>query len=325
MTMPDLIVESVLRDGFKVLKRNPQIIDKIFHSLTRNYVQEKYGQKELERIKEFIKTKDWSFVSSFAMVEANLPCVSIQLGAESEAKEVAHLEDFDGEAVEPIYDPDELADLVVVPSFTPTGFDPQSGAVSVQDNVNLTQVYPNLVFVDASGNEFFVTGGIDLTPGQQQFMITLGSAPNIAGPCIIKSSIDYIKFSNKSVHTDVQLLLGIHTKDALLTKYMYLLVKYFLIARKKSLIERNFICSSFSGSDFTRDLKYQADIVYTRFLTLTGKVQDQFSSELDQIFDSINVIVQVAKDVATNEELGRQNLTVQVNDNDYQGSDETSD
>jgi hypothetical protein len=318
-SFPDLIVESVLRDGFAVLKRNPDLIDKIFASLTSDFLNTKYGDKELQRIKDQIIKKDWSFVHSFGMVEANLPCVSIQLGSENEAKEIAHLEDFEGEVTEDITDPDQLNALIVVQNILPDSYDYQSGAILVPDAIDLSSIYINLVYVDAVGNEFFITGGINNTPGQKQFMVEAGSEVDISDVGYIKSSIDYIQYANRGVHSDVNLLLGVHTKDALLTKYFYSLVKYFLIARKKSLIERNFICSSYQGSDFTRNLKYEADIVYTRFLTLTGKVQDQFSSELDAAFDNIDVRITVPRATATNDELGRQDQTIQVQDNDPTG------
>lgn len=325
MTLPDLICESVLRDGFAVLKRNPELIDKIFKRLTSDYSDKKYGQKELERLKDQIIKKDISIVHSFGEVDANLPCISIQLGDESEAKDLAHLSDYDGILQEEILDPDDLANLVVISGFTPTGYDSQSGAVSVNDGVDLSDVHINLIFVDASGNQFVITGGINQTPGDQQFSIAIGSTPDISGACLIKSAIDYTQSEVKGIHSEVQLLLGIHTKDALLTKYFYVLTKYLLVARKKSLIKRNFICSSFRGSDFTRNLKYQADIVYTRYLTLTGKVQEDFTSELDQIFDNIEINLLIPRDVASNEDLGLQTQTIQVNDNYYQSSEEDQD
>lgn len=316
--MPDLIVESVLRDGFAVLKRNPDLIDKIFSSLTESFADKKYGNKELKRIKEQLLKKDWSFVHSFGEVEANLPCVSIQLGNENEAKDMAVLEDFEGDEVEEITDPDQLAALVKISDITPSFYDMETGTIFVDDSVDLSKIYKNLVFVDGSGTEFDIVGGIDNTLGQKQFMVDPESDVDISSAGLIKSGINYTQFATRGVHSDVQILLGVHTKDALLTKYFYVLVKYFLIARKKSLIERNFICSSYQGSDFTRNLKYAADIVYTRFLTLTGKVEDDFSSELEAIFDNIDVRVTVQRAVATNAELGREDLTIQVEDDDVQ-------
>lgn len=311
-TLPDLVVESILREGFAILRKHPEIINDIFESLVQDYSQNKYGEKELQRIKDMIAKKDWSFVHSFGEVDSNLPCVSIQLGSESEAKEVAHLEDYENSVTEEITDPEELAALVKVSNIQPDSYDPLSGTIYVPNSVNLSEVYPNLVYQDASGEKFTIIGGIDDTNGSKQFVVEPGSDVDILGVGQIQSSIDYKQYERRGVHSEVQILLGMHTKDPLATKYMYLLVKYILIARKKTLIARNFINSSFQGSDFTRNLKYEGDMVFTRFLTLSGKLQDSFTAEQAAIFDNVKVITKVPIDVATTEDLDKEESTIQV-------------
>lgn len=312
--LPDLVVESVLREGFIGLKRNPAILDDVFSSLTRSYANKKYGDRELRRIKDYIAKYDFSFVHSFGEVEANLPCVSIQLGNETEDRNLAHLEDFEEDQDFDIIDPDQLADLVKVTNILPTQYDDDTGTVHVPDGVDLSQVHINLLYVDAAGTEFQILGGIDDTPGSKQFMVAPLAGVDISEEGLIKSGIDYEQVTIRGVHSDVNLMLGVHTKEALLTKYFYILVKYFLLSRKRSLIERHFICSSYQGSDFTRNLKYQGDMVFTRFLTLTGKVHDSFKSDQTDIFDIVDVGIKVPKDVKTTEDLGLEDSTIQVSD-----------
>jgi len=307
--LPDIIVESVLREAFMVTKRNPEIIDHVFRSLKGNA---KYGRQAIESIKSNIQKYDWAFVQSFDEVDVNSPSISIQLLGEDEARETG-LEDFQDDA-EVALKPTELAALIVVPSFIPTGYDPISGFVRVSDLVDLSQVHRNLTFTDAAGNSWAVQMVVSNTSGSKAFLIDPGQTVDISGYCLIKSGIDYKQVTIRSTTTDVNLLIGVHTKNALLTKYFYILIKYFLMARKEVLIERGFFCSKFRGSDFTRDLRFQGDAMFTRYLTLTGKVQDSFRSDETEIFDSFNVIVEVPKDQATTQDLGLQNSTVQVSD-----------
>lgn len=309
--LPDLIVEGVLREAYGVLKRNPELIDNIFRFMMTNpRLSKKYGAREIKRIKDHIAKYDWSFVHSFNEVEGKTPAISIQLLAENEAKEVM-VEDFQADVRVPL-EPQELAALIVIQGFTPTGYNALSGAVLVDDSVDLTNVHLNLLFVDASGTIWPILGGINEIPGQQQFMIAANVAPDITGPCLIKSAIDFKQVTVRGNTTDVNILLGVHTKDALLTKYFYIILKYFLMVRKPVLIGDGFICSKFQGSEFTRNLKIEGDAVFTRFLTLTGKVEDSFRSDETQVFDTIDVIIQVPKDVATTEDLGLQNAGIQV-------------
>lgn len=315
-TMPDLVIESVLREGFMAIKRRPELIDDIFGSLLKSHVSEKYGQKEIRRIKEMIAKKDWSFVHSFGEVEANLPCVSIQLGNESEAKGIAHLDDMDEEVTQDITDEDKLAALVIEDNILPDNLDYEAGIIYLPDSVNLSKVHVNHIYVDADDNEFVIIGGVVNEPGQKQVVVAARSEVNIMDVGRIKSSINYEQFAVRGVHNDVQLLLGVHTKDALTTKYIYILVKYILLAGKKKIIQRNLINMSYQGSDFTRNLKYEGDIVYTRFLTITGNVQDQWRSDKADIFDNVEVRVKVPKDLMTTEDLDKQDQTIQVGPTD---------
>ena len=317
-TLPDLVIESVLREGFKALKQNPNVIDHVFSSLVQPHISKKYGERELRRIKETLFKTDWSFVHTFAEVESKTPCVSIQLGAEQESRDLTHLEDLNEEATRKITDPDKLADLVRVTGIFPTLYDFEAGIVYVDDGANLSSVYANLIFVDASGNEFKILGGIVNSPGQKQFMVEPRSEVDISDAGLIKSGIDFEQFSVRGTHSDIQVLLGIHSKDALVTRYMYILVKFILLARKEELIRRNLLNMAYQGSDFARSVEYRGDQVYTRYLTVSGKVEDTWNSDKATIFDNVEAIILVPKDTKTTEDLERENQTIQVGPT-YQG------
>lgn len=315
--MPDLVIESILREGFENLKNNPEIIDDVFSSLTRPYNSLKYGEKELQRIKDEILKKDWGFVHSFGEVAANAPCVSIQLLDDGDDKALASLEDFQGQVDEQIADPDKLAELVQVTGIQPDSYDQTSGTVKVPDSVNLAQVHVNLLYVDSSGVEHTITGGINNTAGSKQFMVTPGNDVDIAGTGEIKSSLDFERAEVKGVISNVQVMLGIHSKEALMAKYMYILVKYFLLSRKPDLIERCFIVSSYQGSDFTRNLSYEGDVVFHRFLTVSGKVEDSWRGDQVDLVDNVEVTALVPADEANADEIDALEMTIQPTDTDF--------
>jgi len=285
--LPDLIIESVIRDGLLGLREHPEIIDDVFGSLNLSYTMKKYGKSELAKIKTLIQERDVAVVHSFHEVNARVPAYSIQLTTDVEWQQVARLDDFDTELVEDISDPRELANLVVIPDVIATSYDEKTGTLYVDDSIDLTPVYANLFFEDVSGNSFQIKGGIVNVSGSKQFLIEAQSNVDISSPGLIKSSLDYTKTEIRSVHSTANILVGVHTKDALTTKYLYILLKYFLLSRKKDLIERDFIISSYNGSDFTRDLRYEGDIVYTRFLTVGGKVCDSWRSDQVALIDRV--------------------------------------
>lgn len=314
--LPDLILESIIRDGMEVARRDLTVIDDVFGQLTRSFASEKYGNSEVDKIKTWITKKQISVVHSFNLVPTNLPCVSIQLSDDRELENQAHMGDFAYLSQVPMTDPDELADLVFINAFTPSSYNPITGIVKVADSVDLSQIYANLLFVDSTGKEFPITGGINNQLGSRQFQVAAQSSVTIGAGCEIKSSLNYRQYQTKANIEQVQLIVGIHTQDALLTKYLYILVKYFILSRKRDLINRDFQLSTYTGSDFSRNMEYQADVVYTRFLHVLGKVEHSWRSDKVALVDNVIVHVKVPKDKLGNEALDLTESTIQVTGED---------
>jgi len=311
---PELVIESVLREGFDSLQATPTLIDDVFGTFTEPYLVSKYGVPELNRIKNEI-LNDVSFVHSFPTAETKTPCVSIHLLSDDEDVRLASLDDYHGIVEEAITDPITLAGLIIVNNFTPTSYDATTGTVYVSDSVNLSTIHANHVFEDVNQDEFIITGGIINTLGAKQFQIDAGSTPNIVGFCDIKSGINFTRNEIRGLVSNVKVLLGVHTKEPLFTKFLYTLVKYFILSRKKDLLNRCFFGTTFQGSDFTRDMDYQADLLYTRFLTISGKVEDNWLADSIQITDNVESVVLIDRDVADAATLGIEDFTIQPDDN----------
>lgn len=296
-TLPDLVIESVIRDGFANLKARPEIIDSLFADLTKPYANRKYGSAEVEKIKTFFTTgsgKEVSIAHSFHLKDAALPCVSIQLGSDSEDQRLANLEDYQGFDEEPLVAAADLAQYVKVSAFLPSSYDSITGKVNVPDGFNLSSVYTGFIYEDGSENEFTIKSGISNDLGNKFFFIDPNQIVNIAQPGILKSFLNSEVVEIRGTHSNVSILIGIHTKDALTTKYLYTIIKFFLLSRKKDLINRCFIVSSISGSDFTRDMRYEGDTVFNRFLTVTGKVSESWRSDEVDLIDSVAADVEIA-------------------------------
>lgn len=310
--LPDLIVESILRDGFANARNDLSVIDDVFCDLTMAYADKKYGQAEIQRIKDIIANKEVSIVHSFNLVNSNLPCISIQLADDREDESKAHMGNYVHNITRPFTTPEELAATVIVESFQPNSYSPNSGAVKVSDGVDLSQIHANHLFVDSDGTKFTITGGIVNTAGKKQFVIDKQATVNLGPGAEIRSSIDYNLYEKRGNIEQTQLILGIHTKEALLTKYLYVLVKYFILSRQSDAIERGIQLNTYTGSDFTRNLAYEADVVYTRFLNVSGTVQHQWRSDKVQLVDNVEVTVLIPKDRLDNEELERTDQTILV-------------
>lgn len=310
--LPEIILTSVIQDGLQNCRDNSAIIQDVFGNLTRSFASAKYGTSEINKIQTLIQTKPIPVVHSMSMVTAEVPCVSIALINDQEDTGHASFSDYMTTIDSPLTDPSDLAALVVVSSFTPTSYNATTGALLIPDGVDLTQVYINLLFIDSTGVRYPVLGGIIADVGHKQILIASGQNPSLSAGATIQSSLNYVQNQVKGNVEKVQLMIGIHTKDPLMTKYLYTLVKYFILSRKVSLINRDFQLATYSGSDFTRDQQYGGDAVFTRFLTINGMVQNDWNAQGVVIYDDVNVILVTTKDEFTSEELGLANQTTKT-------------
>lgn len=314
--LPDLIIESVIRDGLEAIRRDTSLIEDVFGEISSqlgSLMNSKYGDKEVSRIVEYFTEKEVHIVQAFTQVNTNMPAISIQLLDDTESIKYAYLDDFQADVTKPLTDPDDLAGLVVISGVSLDAYDPNTGIIDIDDAADLSNVHVNHILEDVDGKEFKIVGGIVNDTGAKQVVIETGTAPNLVGPALIKSSINYEQFEKRGNHSDQRLLLGIHTEERLLTIYLYILVKYFLLSRKVDLVKRGFKLATYSGSDFTRNIEY-VEPVFSRYLTVSGLVADDWTSDKVIPIDLVDVKVLVDKDVAGEECF--EDLTVSVSEDD---------
>jgi len=313
--MPELIVESVIRDGIAGLVNNIDVVDNIFASLNEPYNRRKYGQREINKIKNLLLKKQISVVHNLSDVSAKDFAFSIQLGMDVEKKPEAILEDFSKETIEEMTDPEELANLIKATNVIPISYHERSGRLELDPSTNLDSVQKNHTYVDASGNEHVIRTVVK-KGAKRRIFLAKGLTVDVSDFGEIRSSLNFHKYEEKTLASEDQIIVGCHSKNALTTKYLYVLLKYFLNSRKKSLIERCFIISTFQGSDFTRNMQYQGDHMYNRFYTITGRVDDSWKADEVDLIENLEVQVLVPKDEARAVDLEKSSDSVKPSDRD---------
>lgn len=314
-TLSDLIIESTIREGLQNIRNDLEIVDEVFEQLKTLPISPKYGEDEIAKIKNFITTTPISIVHSFHIVESNIPCISIQLLSASEYVDRSVLDDFADDVTRDMTQ-DELDEQIITSPVLILDYDVNSGIVEIEDATDLSEVHINHLLEDSDGNTFRIEGGVDDTPGQKQIIIQKQAELNTTGPALIKTIFNKVQFEERTNTEKETLLIGIHTKESKLTKYLYTLLKYIIESRKLDLIRRNFKLATYEGSDFTRDMNYGSDVVFTRFLTVSGEIRNNWNADKVTPIDLIDLDVRVKKDVATNEQLGREDQTIKVTEDD---------
>jgi hypothetical protein len=281
LSTPELVIESIIRDGLMSVITDPTIVPMVFAQLTRSYNTAKYGGPELVKIQALVNSKQVAVVYSVAEIEAKSPCFSLVLGSEDQGQ--ALLGDYAGAQTIP----GTPQSAIVIPNVQPNAYNATTGMISVPDSVDLSTIYPGLLFIDSTNLTHVITGGINNATGAKSFFVGPEQEVSLAGPGTINTPFNYTFSELNQVPMRVQIVVGVHAKDALTAKYLYMLLKYFIISREADLITRGFNLQSFTGSDFTRMAEFQADKVYSRSLTLSGLCYDSWSSNISGPIDQV--------------------------------------
>ena len=298
LILPDLVLETVIRDGLELVRRKPEMLERIFGTLTNDNLQMKYGEAEINRIKEWIENKEIAVVQAFSQVTTNMPCVSIQLLAEDEDIPLATLDDYSGQEEETF---DECGEEtpIVIPSLTASSFDAVDSRLNFADGVDLSAIHPNLIVRDIDGNDFIVLSPISEEAGDQFITIDYDASdpeqtpPNITQPLEVISSINSHIYELNSTREQSRLLLGIHTEERLTTVYLFNLIKWVILARKADLEANCLELSTYNASDFTRNEAFAGDIVFSRYMTFKSMLEHEWrADEIDQI-DWAEVVAEV--------------------------------
>jgi len=92
----DFILETVLRAGIDWFKTDPKAPSSVFGNLKAPWLAVKYGEGKIKEIADFIKKYEIRIVQHWALIDQQLPTLSIQLLDGNEIEERAALADHQG-------------------------------------------------------------------------------------------------------------------------------------------------------------------------------------------------------------------------------------
>lgn len=319
--LPDLVIESVLREGFHNLREslggeNDQIED-IFSDLKSPYLNSLYGEKELKKIKDFI-VKPIFITHSFNLNPTQLPCVAINLNQVQEIQPQAYMDDYIGVIDEPITPTEIIATLVA------DSYDPVTGVVVLNTaDPNLANVRVNQLLVDGNGNEYPILGGITNDPGDKRVSIKTKICDFDLSNVKIISNLNFERKLQKSINESETIVLPIVTEEPLLTKYLFIIIKYILNSRKSSLIARGVAITSFDATDFNRWGVKLPDNCYARFISARfQRIEQTWVGEKVSLIEAVNPTPGIELDPDPNLDSNPEGYAVRVERDLYKRDDE---
>jgi len=282
--LAEFAIESILREGLNDLKTDDtdlRLTD-IFGRLRLPDISAKYGNTQIEKIKTILLRGEINIVQALSQLDnTKLPAYSIHLLGDTEDEAKAAFGDTDGSESTPI-SPSEI-----VPAFTATSYDSVTGKVVVPDSVDLSGIYANQFYEDGLGQTFKIENPVDSVLGDKHFTLATGIVViTLAGGRIISSISEKIH-DVRFIPAAENIMIGVHSENALLTKFLYYILRYILYRKKEKFQEYNLVLSKYNGSDFSLKEPLLPENVYSRFITAQFITYNFWRNDELQIIDTI--------------------------------------
>lgn len=274
----DVIVKMAIDLGIDEMRKNPWLLDHAFESLkVISYISDKYGQKNIDAAKEWFANNKIDVYMRPRNDKDILPCVTITPGNTPEKSDMKHMADMS--TVKKILMPTEIGKPIpfVVKPFTPTGYDPSTGEVGVDENTpGLDAVIAGMILVNPANSMGYVIKDIvdgaiiiedDLQIEASQFAVI----PQFA---YYEARVEHTFFQDSynigcQAHGDPQTLIWLHT-----------IVLYAILRYRESLLEgTGFTESSVSSGEIIEDPNYEGpggEQAFIRMINLTGQVENSW-------------------------------------------------
>jgi hypothetical protein len=307
----DVIIKTAIELGLEDLKKSPWIIDDIFSDFIENpYLAQKYGMKEIQRAKEFFFNNKIHIFMHHRIDKEEFPCVTIGVGSSSEDKSLATLGDQSADVQD--LDPDRINQPLtfVVPEFTPNSYVSSTGTMTLPSSDNFQYISEGMILVDLdtgsgyivrskkSGNKITITAGTELTGDRYA----------------IAPKYQFYRARAERIISQETYNIGCHAHgDPSTLLFLYAIVKYSLLRYREGLLEyNNFQLSTITSSEMVENQSFGSDNVYSRYITLTGQVEESWLKTPFRVIESVD-----AKD-----EEGNSGIKISANEVTIQDSEE---
>lgn len=284
-SLSEMAIESILRTGWEEIKSSSDIdlaMQDIFGRLSDSFLTQKYSGI-VGDIKSKLNLDEMNFIHALSQLErTKFPAFSIHLLQDMEAENKTAFYDLEGKSEI------SIDSVEIVSSFDSSSYNSENGRISIPDSVSLSKVYANSFYVDGNGSEFRVRHPISNDVGDKFITIDQGIIGlNLTGNKVV-SSIKSRVFDHKYIPTDEKIMVGVHTENALLTRFYYYILRYLLYKSKDKMQDYGLLLAKFSGSDFSMAETLLPNNVYSRFITLDFVAYNSWhDNELD-VIDVLN-------------------------------------
>ena len=286
----DVIIKSAIELAINDIKKNSWLIDDIFSDFIDNPILKiKYGQKEINRAKEWILNNKINFYMKYRVDNMEFPAISISMGNSNEDKDLATLAD-QSVCVEEL-DPCEIGQPIayIVKPFNVVSYDKTTGIVEVpQGTEGFQYVTDGMIAIDPeSGNGWVING----KSGDNGFQITPDTELEVTQLAIVPKYQMY-RARRERIISQEMYNIGCHAHgDPSTLLFLFALTKYAMLRYREGLFEfNNFQLGTLQCTDMIKNDAFGQDNVYSRFIMLGGQVEESWLKTPFRVWEGVEFI-----------------------------------
>jgi hypothetical protein len=293
----DVIIKAMVDLGIEEMKKNDWLLDHAFESLlATKYIADKYGRKQIEAAKEWLANNKIDVYMRPREDKDQLPMVTIFPLPSNEKPEMKTLGDMS--TIRKILMPNEIGKPIpwVVKPFTPLAYDTNTGLLALPITTpGIETVVAGQVLANPDNRTGYIIQGvigisatvlaIQIQPGTPIPNSTqLGVVPEFQ---YYEARVEHT-FNQETysigcyAHGDVQNLIWLHT-----------IVYYAIMRYRQTLLEGSgFAESVVNSGEIGEDPNFTGpggEEAYTRFITLTGQVEQSWIKAPQRFIESVVV------------------------------------
>lgn len=276
-----MIVRSAIVRAMDSVRKDPGLLNHVFHSLAEDDVTNSvYGEKQIALARKWFEDTEIPVFMNFRVSEQALPCITLSLQESAEADQTHGDIHYVTQELSPGDWP------ALTKPFTPVAYSPASGIMVLPDAVmsDLT-VGAGMFIVNRDGRQHPILQNL----GDNEIALKPYTSDDFTD-AIIKGARDRYTTKVESVTFKESYQIGLHVMgEPVYLLYLHSIVQFMLLKYKQDLLERRgFERTSLSSTDFRRNLEFENEEVFSRFITITGYARHYWPKDVAPLIDVVN-------------------------------------
>lgn len=278
----DVIIRSAILRALDNIYNDPRLIDSVFRSLEEDdLTSNELGAKQIELAKEWFLNSHVPVVMNFRAAEEAIPCITISLQESTEAEQTH------GDVHYVTQEPTAGDWPALTDPFSPKAYSPTSGIMLLPDGIMGNRVIaPGMLVVTRTGRSYAINEYL----GDNEISLAPGTSDDFRGS-IIKGTTDRYVTTIESVVFRESYQIGIHVQNEPMNLLVLHSILLFALQKyKQELLEaRGFERSTLASTDFRRNMEFDMEFVYSRFINITGYVRQYWPKATKEMIDAVDV------------------------------------